>query len=317
MICIIALIVFSILAIFSARYRPIAAEAFDCVFRRVTLRKCTSGLDKRLKSQITGKLMKKSPKTGRFIYKHFEFISWIFTIILILSIVQSGISVYNFIAYGNCNGKESDEFCIFDPLGSRNENPILGTEGSSEPIQCTVEGLTADPDLLLPPPIGESASFGNKDSKVKIIEFGCYLCDFTRESEEVYNDIRIDYAEKIEFVYKNFPLPTHPTSYNASLIAECVRMIDEEAYWDYHEMLFETEIFTNENYISLASTLVDEELVKECFVNDASKEIVETHISEGEVSGIYGTPTVFIGDEVLVGPKTYNEVKKLIEKMVD
>jgi hypothetical protein len=115
MICIIALIVFGILAIFSASYRPLAAEAFDCVFRRLTFRKCSTGLDKRLKAKISGKFMKNHPKTGKFLYKRFEIISWILIIILVLSIAQSGVSIYNWTAYGNCNGENSDESC---PLNS-------------------------------------------------------------------------------------------------------------------------------------------------------------------------------------------------------
>ena len=68
MICFIAMIVFGILGIFSAKYRIIAKEAADCVFKRLTLRKCDSGLDKRLKNQISGKLAKKKPKLARFLY---------------------------------------------------------------------------------------------------------------------------------------------------------------------------------------------------------------------------------------------------------
>jgi len=59
MICVLAMIVFGIMAIFSASHRPIAKEAFDCVFRRITLKKCKSGLDVRLKAKLIGKLMQK------------------------------------------------------------------------------------------------------------------------------------------------------------------------------------------------------------------------------------------------------------------
>ncbi len=67
MICVIALIVFAVLAVFSAKYRPLALEAFDCVFRRLTFRKCKSALDKRLKSKITGKVMKRHAGLAKFI----------------------------------------------------------------------------------------------------------------------------------------------------------------------------------------------------------------------------------------------------------
>jgi hypothetical protein len=37
MICLIALVVFGIMSIFSVGFRPLAKESFNCVFRRLTL----------------------------------------------------------------------------------------------------------------------------------------------------------------------------------------------------------------------------------------------------------------------------------------
>jgi len=109
MICLIAFVVFGILGIFSATHRKIAFEAFECVFLKIQLKPCTSALDKRLKSQITGKLLKKNPKLAKFTFNHFEAISWAFTIITILSLVYSAIGFYNYMEYGNCNGEGSQE----------------------------------------------------------------------------------------------------------------------------------------------------------------------------------------------------------------
>ena len=135
MICLIALIVFGILGIFSATHRKIALEAFDCVFRRLTIRKCTSGLDKRLKSQITGKLINKSPKVAKFTYKNFELISWFFTIIMILSIVYSGMGAYKFVMYGNCNGEDSQEACVYNGLSDVfNNNDLKIDVGCESPL---------------------------------------------------------------------------------------------------------------------------------------------------------------------------------------
>jgi hypothetical protein len=115
MICVIAMVVFGILGIFSVKYRAIAKESVDCVFRRITFRPCNSDLNERLKSRITGKLLKRSPKAARFTYKHFEVISWIFLILMIGSFVYSAIGVYNLVVYDNCNGPNSNEACVFNP----------------------------------------------------------------------------------------------------------------------------------------------------------------------------------------------------------
>lgn len=118
MICILALVVFGVLAIFSASYRPLAKEAFDCVFRRITLRKCESGLDVRMKSKVVGKLMNRSPALARGVHKNFEIISWIFVIIFFVSLIYSGIAVYNIVVYDNCNGPvDENGFCIITGNG--------------------------------------------------------------------------------------------------------------------------------------------------------------------------------------------------------
>ena len=125
MICIIALVVFSILGIFSATHRKIAIEAFDCVFRKITVRKCQTGRDKRLKSQITGGILRKSPIVGRIVYKNFEIFSWIFLIIMFTSLFFAGRGVYWYARYGNCNGPQHDGFCIFDPQGFNKHSFLL------------------------------------------------------------------------------------------------------------------------------------------------------------------------------------------------
>lgn len=132
MICLIALFVFAVLGIFSAKYRELSKEAFNCVFRRITLRKCETGFDKKMKAGIVTKFMNRSPAAARAITRHFEIISWFFTITLLVSTYYTGLGLYNYAVYGNCSGANSNEFCIFNPLGSDNNvscSEYCATEG--------------------------------------------------------------------------------------------------------------------------------------------------------------------------------------------
>ena len=116
MICLIALIVFGILGIFSASHRELAKEAFKCVFRTTTFRKCESSTDVKIKGKVVGSLMKVSPTSARIVHKNFEFISWIFTILFIVSLIYSGLVLYNLAVHDNCNGPDADpDTCIFTP----------------------------------------------------------------------------------------------------------------------------------------------------------------------------------------------------------
>ena len=113
-ICVIAMIVFGILGIFSVGYRQLAMEAFDCVFKRITLRPCTTGFDQKMKSKITAKLMR-FPRLARFTYRYFELMSWFFTITLVLSMGYTAYSVYNLAVYHTCDPQHPQN-CVFTPM---------------------------------------------------------------------------------------------------------------------------------------------------------------------------------------------------------
>ena len=302
MICLIALVVFGILGLFSAKYRTIAKEAFDCVFRRITLRKCTTGLDKRLKSQITGKLMRSHPRFARNVYRHFEVISWAFTIILIASLGYSAYSIYNLFVFGDCNGPVPDAFCVFDPFIS-----------GGEEAQCTGEGVPGQITGILEVHPGDP-SIGPENAKVTIIEAGCFECPYTRQAVPVVKQILSHYGDNMRFVYKDFPMSsTHPGAQEAAEASHCAH--EQGKYWEYHDLLFENQGKTNfEDFVRFAETLgVSTSQFSECLASHKYKAKVDSDFREAFGIGVYGTPTFFVNNHVLVGPKTFNEFKQIID----
>lgn len=112
-ICIVALVVFGILGIFSATHREYAKQAFECVFRRITLRECESGFDRKLKMKIVNKAFGISPILSSFVYKYFELVSWILLILMIGSFLLVLNGFYNLAKYGTCDPHSTQ--CIFNP----------------------------------------------------------------------------------------------------------------------------------------------------------------------------------------------------------
>ena len=137
MFCLIALIIFSVLGIFSATHRQLAKEALDCVFRRVTLRPCNTGFDKKIKGKVIGQLLNRSPKLARGINRFWEPISWFLVILFFVSLFFSGKSVYNLIKYKNCNPEEPQS-CIFVPQ----QDDLC--ECGEDKIICKDKGLGKD-----------------------------------------------------------------------------------------------------------------------------------------------------------------------------
>ena len=309
MICVIALVVFGILGIFSARYRIIAKEALDCVFRRVTFRKCTTGLDKRLKAQITGKLMAKHHGTGRFIYKNFEIISWFFLLLLFTSLFFTAQGAYLFAKYGNCNGPDGTKFCIFDPL-----NTFGG--GSEEEVGavCMPPDAQTTTELSFKGSIENRPFLGSDDAKTTIVEFGCFSCPNTKDAAPEVKKLLDEYGDEIKFVYLDFPLANHDYAREAAIAAACVWKDQPENYWDYHFKLFETDAeLSEELLVSLASrTNIQMNTFLKCLSRNETTDLVDEDYQAGIKSGVYGTPTFFINEEPYVGVKTFKELKKLI-----
>lgn len=303
MICIVALIVFGILGIFSATYRKIAKEALDCTFKRITFRKCTTGLDKRLKSTITGKIMTRSPKTAKFVYKYFEVFSWIFLLLLLVSLVGIGYGIYNYVLFGNCNGPNSNSFCVI--------NKVADTFKTNEEV-CTPEGNIKPTALTVPDLSNVSKEFiGNKDASVTIIEFGCYTCHYTRAAQPMVEEVINDYKYKIRFIFLHFPIENHPYSTEAALASICAE--EQGKFWEYHEELFKQEL-SPQVFTSIAQNLnLDMNKFNKC-MSDMSNNQLSTEIALGKTSGVYATPTFFVNGKSLVGLQNKKQLTKLIDE---
>lgn len=301
MICLIALAVFGVLGIFSGYYRKLAKEALECVFLRITLRKCESGLDQRIKSALTGKMMTKSPTVAGFLYKYFEWLSWFFVIVMIASFGYSAYGLYNYFNYGNCYGPESTGFCIFDPSGEDSQYTGISTGYRGEMVWPSKDNA----------PIR-----GNPNAALTIIEFGCYQCPYTKKAEATVAELLEEYDGKINVAFKLFPLnKTHELANEAALAAHCAE--EQNAYWKYHDMLFANQqlLHNVSSFVNLASDSgMNRKQFEVCLSTKKFKQNVDEDFEEGIKAGVYGTPTFFIGKKAIVGPKPIEEFRTAINK---
>ena len=150
-ICIIAAVALGVLSVFSAKYRKWAKEAFHCVFRMTTLRKCDTEFDRKLKTVIVSRLMVKHSKTAGFVHRRFDILSWIFAISFLISLGYSSLTVYNLAVYGTC-----------DPVGG---NCILTQTTNTGTQEC----VQAD-ELI------GTAYFSNSASVLYFYQDGCPWC---------------------------------------------------------------------------------------------------------------------------------------------
>ncbi|MFB6166783.1 MAG: hypothetical protein ABEJ62_00790 [Candidatus Nanohaloarchaea archaeon] len=135
MICLLSLLVFGILGIFSASHRALAAEAFDCVTRRVKREPCETDLEDRVKASVIGKTLDYSPRAAKILSRHFELFSWVLLIALLLTGAYSAFSLFNYVVYGYCAGAAAQGGCSLE-AGS----PLLNTAVGSAKSLAGVTG---------------------------------------------------------------------------------------------------------------------------------------------------------------------------------
>lgn len=299
-LCLVALPIFAILGLFSLKYRKLTLDALECLFKTVTLRKCKSGLDDRIKSSVTGTILKLSPGIAKLIYKNYKIISWLILILFLWSIYSGGVGLYNYVNYGNCNGPESTGFCMYDPTGANSRISEIDTIAPSDTVLPTLE--SDDPII------------GDSNAILTVIEFGCYACPYTQKAESVVQEVLDYYEGKVNFQFKTFYIPHHNQSFESAIAANCAQ--EQGKYYAYHTQLFQDqESFSKETYIKIASQLgLELEQFTECLDTVKYKAEVDGDTLMGIHAGVPGTPTFFINDRVIVGPKPFKTFKKIIDK---
>lgn len=310
MFCILALIIFSILGIFSATHRVLARQALDCVFRRVTFRPCNTDFKEKIKNKILAKLLDRSDLAAKIFNKHFELLSWVFFILMVTSTFWTVRGGYNFYLYGSCNGLNQSGFCAFDPSGENNKVTELNDVGICAPEEQSEKNLTlSGVDLSNFPQI-------NMGSDSTITFIGCYECDYSRKA---YPEIRdLAKKEKANLIFAHYPAITN-TNY-LSDIDYCTYEQDQEKFWALNDYLFaadKTKLY-DKDFINqaLVDFGFDDAEINKCLADDKTKDITKKQSQELIKTKLYGTPTIFINDQVFVGPKPYRVYRQALKKFI-
>ncbi|MBI4981178.1 thioredoxin domain-containing protein [Candidatus Woesearchaeota archaeon] len=317
MICFIALILFGIMGIFSATHRKIALDAFDCVFKRITLRKCTTGLDVKLKSDITSKFLEKSPKLGALVYKHFEVISWGFTILMIGSLIWSGVSAYNYYEYGNCNGPSVDDqrgLCIFDPTGENSQVSNFQQNSCTDSSLVPTELTLKEVNLSLFP------AYSPAEVKDQMVYAGCYACPNTRKVNPTINELMSKNMDTVKFVFIHVPL--HGDLEYLIKLENCIYAKDKEAYWDFHNQLMQIPLPDINNQSKVLNVLnqisgINAKETLACAETSKAEQLYQAQLMEIRKMNIEGTPTIFVNDQAFIGPKPLRVYERQLSTHTD
>ncbi len=156
---------------------------------------------------------------------------------------------------------------------------------------------------------------GPKDAPITIIEFSDYQCPFCRRwHDEVYGPLLQAYPGQIKLVYRNLPLTSiHPDAFSASEAAMCAG--EQDAYWPFHEKLFEGDSLGSAVYTQYANELsLNLNAFETCMSEHRYKEEIQADSDFAINLGINSTPTFFINGLAIVGAQPLSVFQQVIDK---
>lgn len=162
--------------------------------------------------------------------------------------------------------------------------------------------------------------FGNQNSKVTLIEYGDFQCPACAQYEPIVQKVRQDYADKIVFVYRHFPLSQHKNAKITAYASEAAGKQDK--FWEMHDMLYagqnEWANLSNDKAKEVltgyaGSIGLDLNSFADQMDSSEIKNKVDADSQSGLKAGVNATPT-FILNGKRIQPRGYDEFKQLIEQ---
>lgn len=154
---------------------------------------------------------------------------------------------------------------------------------------------------------------GPSAAPVTIIEFSDFQCPFCKRSAGVIKEVLRAYGEKVRFVYRDYPTPNHTHAKQAAEAAQCAAT--QGKFWAYHDLLFEhQQAGYGWDFNRLAQQAsMDMAAFSHCLDTHEYASEVESDLRDALNAGVTSTPTFFINGRPLVGARSFEEFKLLID----
>jgi len=172
--------------------------------------------------------------------------------------------------------------------------------------------------ILLDPPrqkvaAANAESKGPKTAPIEIVEFSDFQCPYCQRANPTLNQVLSTYGDRIHFVYRHFPLPSHPNARPAAEASQCAA--EQGKFWAYHDKLFANPSKLGDSDLRqhAVDLGLDASKFNACVDSHKFRAQVDADAQAGEEAGVNGTPAFFINGRVLSGAQPFEAFKRIID----
>lgn len=162
----------------------------------------------------------------------------------------------------------------------------------------------------------EDPARGPADAPVEIVEFSDFDCPYCQRATETIEQLLEEFAGQIRFVYKDYPLPTHPDAFKAAEAGNCAH--EQDRFWELHDTMFANQgALSVEELHAYAENLgLDTDAFAECLDSGRHTATVERDMAIGDGYGVSSTPTLFLNGRAVLGAAPYDTFAEIVREEI-
>lgn len=164
--------------------------------------------------------------------------------------------------------------------------------------------------------IASSPVVGVPDAPVTVFNFSDFECPFSKRTFDTMERLLKKYDGRIAYVYKHYPLATHKEARRAAKAA--IAAAKQDKFIEMYRKLFENgQSISADNLTLWAQELgLDTERFAKDYADPDSDRLLHEDVTQGNIFGVRGTPTLFINGRRLSGANS-QQLEQIVEEELE
>lgn len=212
------------------------------------------------------------------------------TVKIVLILIIAAVAIFSLILFLN-NHIESKEQAVAP------KEDDISLSGNPQSYVAANMPVATDDDFI-----------SGKNGSLPVIVYEDYSDIFSADFAASLEQASLDFGNKLQVIYRPFNFGHTDLAANAAIAVRCA--VDQGRGELFRNKVFQAvraNKLNGENLVSLAEELglkIDD--FKGCLTNPEKKERMEKLSAQASDFSVYGAPTVFVGEEMIVGARPYN-----------